>query len=114
MEIEKEYAKLLRKLVSKYEPRLKETDSDGENYEEDLVFSSILTETGYIAGQHEMIAENITQNIVKVRNIEIKSPVSPTIQQRLPGLIKQFYFVLNHKFSLMWEQLKIERFFTLE
>jgi len=63
VEIEKEYAKLLRKLVSRYEPRLEE--SDGENYEEDLVFSSILTETGYIAGQHEMIAENITQSIVK-------------------------------------------------
>ena len=64
-EIEKEYAKSLRKLVSKFERRGGE--SDGEQWEEERVFNTILSETGYIAGQHEMIAENITQNIVKVR-----------------------------------------------
>ena len=64
-EIEKEYAKGLRRLVSKYERRGGE--SDEEQWEEEKVFNTILTETGYIAGQHEMIAENISHNIVKVR-----------------------------------------------
>ena len=64
-EIEKEYAKGLRKLVSRYERR--GGQKDNEQWEEDRVFNSLLTETGYIAGQHEMIAENISQNIVKVR-----------------------------------------------
>ena len=65
-EIEKEYAKGLRKLVSKYERR-GGGESDAEQWEEERVFNTILTETGYIAGQHEMIAENISHNIVKVR-----------------------------------------------
>ena len=66
-EIEKEYAKGLRKLVSKYEKWGGESEEEGEQWEEDRVFNTILTETGYIAGQHEMIAENISHNIVKVR-----------------------------------------------
>jgi len=64
VEIEREYAKSLRKLVNKFAPR-RESEENGEQYEEEMVFSSILTETGYIAGQHEMIAENIQHNIVK-------------------------------------------------
>merc|ERR1712066_554123 len=56
VEIEKEYAKGLRKLVSRYESRGEDNDGDGEKYDEELLFSTILTETGYIAGQHEMIA----------------------------------------------------------
>ena len=64
-EIEKEYARSLRKLVSKFERRGGE--SEEEEWEEEKVFNTVLTETGYIAGQHEMIAENISHNIVKVR-----------------------------------------------
>ena len=64
-EIEKEYARSLRKLVSKFERRGGEREE--EEWEEEKVFNTVLTETGYIAGQHEMIAENISHNIVKVR-----------------------------------------------
>ena len=97
VEIEREYAKSLRKLVSKFGQR-GESQENGEQYEEELVFSSILTETGYIAGQHEMIAENIQQNIVKVRIIEIKTDSSQDI------ITKTCYFnpilVPNRKFFL--------------
>ena len=64
VEIEKEYAKGLRKLVGKYEPRV--VEKDGDQFEEEVVFANILTETGYIAGQHEMIAETLSHAVIKV------------------------------------------------
>ncbi|XP_013783960.1 formin-binding protein 1 homolog isoform X4 [Limulus polyphemus] len=68
--IEGEYASKLRRLVKNYQPKKKE--------EEDYQFSSckaflhMLNEVGDMAGQHELIAENMTTQIVKEINNLVK------------------------------------------
>merc|ERR1712110_860077 len=66
-DIEAEYARGLRRLVTRHQPRLHEAgdnNSEAERPEEDLIFSRVLEELGYIAGQHEMVAECINKDIV--------------------------------------------------
>ncbi|XP_076346744.1 formin-binding protein 1-like isoform X3 [Tachypleus tridentatus] len=68
--IEGEYASKLRRLVKNYQPKKKE--------EEDYQFSSckaflhMLNEVSDMAGQHELIAENMTTQIVKEINNLVK------------------------------------------
>ena len=66
-DIEAEYARGLRRLVTRYQPRqheVSEDHSEAERPEEDVIFSRVLEELGYIAGQHEMAAELINRDIV--------------------------------------------------
>ncbi|XP_078685253.1 formin-binding protein 1-like isoform X1 [Branchiostoma floridae x Branchiostoma belcheri] len=61
--IELEYAKQLRSLVKKYQPKKK--DEDDYKYSSYKAFASTLNEVNDIAGQHEVIAENLLSNVVK-------------------------------------------------
>ncbi|XP_066294500.1 formin-binding protein 1 homolog isoform X4 [Branchiostoma lanceolatum] len=61
--IELEYAKKLRSLVKKYQPKKK--DEDDYKYSSYKAFASTLNEVNDIAGQHEVIAENLLSNVVK-------------------------------------------------
>ncbi|XP_078605368.1 formin-binding protein 1-like isoform X7 [Branchiostoma floridae x Branchiostoma japonicum] len=61
--IELEYAKKLRSLVKKYQPKKK--DEDDYKYSTYKAFASTLNEVNDIAGQHEVIAENLLSNVVK-------------------------------------------------
>jgi len=61
-DLDKEYAKGLRKLIAKYEPK---KIQDGEETTEISSFRAILKETGYQAGQYEIFAELATKVIVK-------------------------------------------------
>eukprot|EP00092_Neocalanus_flemingeri_P031176 GFUD01033867.1.p1 GENE.GFUD01033867.1~~GFUD01033867.1.p1 ORF type:complete len:570 (+),score=214.86 GFUD01033867.1:46-1755(+) len=66
-ELEKEYAKTLRKLVVKYEPKkikIKKNNEDEESTEYSS-FRTFLAETGYQAGQHELLAEHLSKVLVK-------------------------------------------------
>ena len=65
-DIEAEYARGLRRLVTRHQPRPHEasdTSSEAERPEEAVIFSRLLEELGYIAGQHEMVAEHINRDI---------------------------------------------------
>eukprot|EP00090_Calanus_glacialis_P001140 TRINITY_DN10797_c0_g1_i6.p1 TRINITY_DN10797_c0_g1~~TRINITY_DN10797_c0_g1_i6.p1 ORF type:complete len:587 (-),score=194.28 TRINITY_DN10797_c0_g1_i6:100-1860(-) len=63
-EVEREYAKNLRKLCGKYLPR-KEKSGRGQQEEmsKERAFRLLLTELGYQAGQHEQLSEIYTKTI---------------------------------------------------
>jgi hypothetical protein len=68
--IEMEYAAKLRKLVKNYQPK--------EKYEEDYQYSTCrafkhaMTEINCLAGQHEVIAENLQLNVIREVSILVK------------------------------------------
>jgi len=62
-EIEKEYAKALRKLVSNYCPKEPKKDSVEEETSQTKAFRLILQETKYQSNQHESLAETLSKNI---------------------------------------------------
>ena len=65
-EVEAEYARGLRRLVARHQPA---QAGDTERSEEEVMFSSVLEELGYIAGQHEVAAETLNKDIVtEIRN----------------------------------------------
>jgi len=64
-EVEKEYAKGLRRIVAKYQPKQSKADKDKELFDESSMFSKVLSEVGFIAGQHELIADHLSANIAK-------------------------------------------------
>ncbi|KAF2362739.1 SH3 domain [Trinorchestia longiramus] len=59
--IEADYAKSLRKLVKTFSPKKKE---DSEKFTVLVAFRDSIKETGDMAGQHELIAEDLNQKIV--------------------------------------------------
>ncbi|XP_047736513.1 formin-binding protein 1-like isoform X3 [Hyalella azteca] len=59
--IEADYAKSLRKLVKTFLPKKKE---DSEKFTVLVAFRDSIKETGDMAGQHELIAEDLNQHIV--------------------------------------------------
>lgn len=61
--IETDYASKLRKLAKNYE--LKKKDEDEKEFSYSRAFSQILKEVTDMAGQHEVIAENLSAQIVK-------------------------------------------------
>merc|ERR1719495_1915047 len=63
-EIEREYAKGLRKLIARYEIK-KRKNQENEEPSESTCFRTILVETGYQAGQHELLAEYLANDLVK-------------------------------------------------
>ena len=42
-------------------------DKDKELFDESSMFSKVLSEVGFIAGQHELIADHLSANIAKVK-----------------------------------------------
>ncbi|XP_064458115.1 formin-binding protein 1-like isoform X2 [Ornithodoros turicata] len=61
--IETDYAAKLRKLVKNYQPKKK--DDEDNSYSSYKAFSMMLNETSDIAGQHELISENLLGIIAK-------------------------------------------------
>jgi len=68
-EVEREYAKGLRRLVAKYQQKPSKVET--ETYDESTMFAKVLLETGYIAGQHEIVADTLVSNIAK--DVQTKS-----------------------------------------
>merc|ERR1712198_111581 len=72
-EVEKEYAKNLRKLENKY-AIMNSSEGNGKADEQRVimqVFRSIMVELGYQAGQHEILAEDLN----KIYPLEIKTTI---------------------------------------
>ncbi|KPP68017.1 hypothetical protein Z043_113333, partial [Scleropages formosus] len=61
-EIEISYAKQIRNLSKKYQP--KKNSKEDEEYTSCRAFLSTLNELNDYAGQHEVIAENLTSQII--------------------------------------------------
>lgn len=59
--IETDYAARLRKLAKSYQPKKKDDEDNG--YTSSKAFCLVLNEVNDIAGQHELIAENLSTNI---------------------------------------------------
>ncbi|UYV65959.1 FNBP1 [Cordylochernes scorpioides] len=73
--IEAEYATKLRKLVKHYMPKKKGEEEDSQ-FTSTQAFVKVLNEVNCIAGQHEVVAENLVRNIaLEVGNLakEIKN-----------------------------------------
>ena len=63
-EVEREYAKGLRRLVAKYQQKPSKVET--ETFDENTMFAKVLMEIGYIAGQHEIVADTLISSIAKV------------------------------------------------
>ncbi|KAM6184077.1 formin-binding protein 1 isoform 4-T4 [Erethizon dorsatum] len=63
-EIELSYAKQLRNLSKKYQPKKSSKEEEEYKYTSCQAFLSTLHETGDYAGQHEVISENMTAQIL--------------------------------------------------
>ncbi|XP_046670804.1 formin-binding protein 1-like isoform X1 [Homalodisca vitripennis] len=69
-DIEKEYATKLRKLVKTYTPKKK--DEEDYQYSPCKAFKSAMQELSDLAGQHEVIAENLQQDVIREVTILVK------------------------------------------
>ncbi|XP_059906453.1 formin-binding protein 1 isoform X15 [Gadus macrocephalus] len=63
-EIETSYAKQIRNLSKKYQPKKNSREEEENRYSSCRAFVSTLNELNDYAGQHEVISENLTANIV--------------------------------------------------
>ncbi|KAM7305737.1 hypothetical protein ISCGN_015633, partial [Ixodes scapularis] len=68
--IETDYAARLRKLTKSYQPKKKDDEENG--YTSSKAFCLMLNEINDIAGQHELISENLTSSINKEVSTLIK------------------------------------------
>ncbi|XP_023706707.1 formin-binding protein 1-like isoform X2 [Cryptotermes secundus] len=68
--IEMEYASKLRKLVKNYQPKKK--DEEDYQYSPCRAFKHVMTEINDLAGQHEVIAENLQLNVIREVSILVK------------------------------------------
>ncbi|XP_031562522.1 cdc42-interacting protein 4 homolog [Actinia tenebrosa] len=62
--IEAEYAKELRKLGKSFQPKKKEEEDQKFSFQ--LSFNGVVKETDDLAGQHELISENLNTNVYKI------------------------------------------------
>lgn len=62
-EIETRYAKDLRRLVRSFLPKKKEEEEKVFSFQ--VAFTGVVKETDDLAGQHELIAETVTENVYK-------------------------------------------------
>ncbi|XP_066998676.1 formin-binding protein 1-like isoform X2 [Anabrus simplex] len=69
-QIEMEYAAKLRRLVKSYQPKKK--DEEDYQYSPCRAFRHVMTEINDLAGQHEVIAENLQSNIIREVTILVK------------------------------------------
>ncbi|CAB1332499.1 unnamed protein product [Coregonus sp. 'balchen'] len=63
-EIEINYAKQIRNLSKKYQPKKNSREEEENKYTSCRAFLSTLNELNDYAGQHEVIAENLTSQII--------------------------------------------------
>uniref|UniRef100_A0A4W5Q3L9 Formin binding protein 1 n=1 Tax=Hucho hucho TaxID=62062 RepID=A0A4W5Q3L9_9TELE len=63
-EIEVNYAKQIRNLSKKYQPKKNSREEEDNKYTSCRAFQSTLNELNDYAGQHEVIAENLTSQII--------------------------------------------------
>ncbi|KAF5300609.1 hypothetical protein FQR65_LT09141 [Abscondita terminalis] len=68
--IEYEYAYKLRKLVKNYQPKKK--DEEEYQYSSCKAFKLLMDEVNDLAGQHEVVAENLQENVIKELTALIK------------------------------------------
>ena len=67
--IENEYASKLRKLVNRFTPKDAANANSADEYSHMNAYRQMLTEVGYIAGQHEVLADSFQkENYRKVRD----------------------------------------------
>ncbi|RNA34224.1 formin-binding 1-like isoform X3 [Brachionus plicatilis] len=69
--IENSYAKSLRRLCESYEPKRKEPDDDSATHIQ--CFARVLGETRDMAGQHELIAENVQERVLGRLGLVVKA-----------------------------------------
>lgn len=69
--IENAYAKSLRKLIESYEPKKKDTDENDSSIMR--CFFKMLDELRDVAGQHELVAENVQEHVLGRLGQVIKS-----------------------------------------
>jgi hypothetical protein len=65
-----EYAAKLRKLVNNYQPKTE--DEEDYQYSPCRAFKHAMTEINHLAGQHEVIAENLQLNVIREISILVK------------------------------------------
>lgn len=63
--IESDYASKLRRLVKNYQPKKKEKDDDENEFTSWQAFRNVLKEIGDLAGQREVVAESLQQQIIQ-------------------------------------------------
>lgn len=68
--IETEYASKLRRLVKNYHPKKKEEEE--YQYSSCRAFKLVLNEVNDLAGQHEVVAENLQANVIKELSALVK------------------------------------------
>ncbi|XP_077986037.1 formin-binding protein 1-like isoform X2 [Glandiceps talaboti] len=69
--IENEYAAALRKLAKSYTPKKKENEN-GYTYTWSKQFANLVKEVGDLAGQHEVISESLTTDVVRASEDLVK------------------------------------------
>jgi len=99
-ELEREYAKGLRKIVSRYEPVKKRKHQDKVEPTETSSFRALLKETGYQAGQHEVLAEHLAKLLVK------------EVQKKAAEILKKTKD--NSKQAKKYQDMMDASYFTLE
>ncbi|XP_070581690.1 cdc42-interacting protein 4 homolog isoform X1 [Ptychodera flava] len=71
--IEQEYASSLRKLAKSFTPKKKsENHENGYTYSWSKGFSSVVKEVNDLAGQHELISETLTSQVIKASDELVK------------------------------------------
>ncbi|XP_055846681.1 formin-binding protein 1-like isoform X3 [Episyrphus balteatus] len=63
--IESDYAAKLRRLVKNYQPKKKEKDEEENEFTSWQAFRNVLKEIGDLAGQREVVAESLQQQIIQ-------------------------------------------------
>ncbi|XP_018328161.1 formin-binding protein 1-like isoform X2 [Agrilus planipennis] len=81
--IECEYAYKLRKLVKSYQPKKK--DEEEYQYTSCKAFRLLMNEINDLAGQHEVVAENLQANVIKELNALVKDLREERKKQLLEG-----------------------------
>ncbi|XP_014667768.1 PREDICTED: formin-binding protein 1-like [Priapulus caudatus] len=96
--IELDYASKLRKLVKSYLPKKK---ADEKQFSCWTSFIAMLNETNDLAGQHEVIAENLTSSIIK----ELFGLVKELKEERKRGLNE----AQKHKLTLQNQEMQLDK-----
>mgnify|MGYP001302438360 FL=1 len=68
-EVEKDYAKGVRKLCNKFAPK---QEAGGQESERDRGWRLLLTELGYKAGQHELLSELYSKSVIEDLKTKVK------------------------------------------
>ena len=98
--IEQEYAQKLRRLTKNYLPKQK---GDDYKFTGIKAFSLMLNEINDLAGQHELIAENLSTAVVSDLTTLIRSLKDDRRKQLQVIILFLFdYFVRIHRDAIVW------------